>query len=89
MIVEIVGGVLSGSLAILTDAAHMFSDVGGFIISMYYIKIASKAPTYAKTYRYHRAEIIGALTSVMIIWIMVVWLAWEATIRIICYTIPE
>ena len=80
---------MSGSLAILTDAAHMFSDVGGFIISMYSIKIASKSPTYAKTYGYHRAEIIGALTSVMIIWIMVVWLAWEATNRIICYTIPE
>jgi len=89
MIVEIVGGVLSGSLAILTDAAHMCSDVGGFIISMFSIKIGQKAATHTKTFGYHRAEIIGALASVMIIWAMVIWLAWEATNRIICYTVPE
>ena len=41
------------------------------------------------TFGYHRAEIIGALASVMIIWGMVVWLAWEATNRIICYTVPD
>ena len=40
MIVEIVGGIASGSLAILTDAAHMLSDVGGFIISMFSIWIS-------------------------------------------------
>jgi zinc transporter 2 len=34
MIVEIIGGIVAGSLAIKTDAAHMFSDVGGFLISM-------------------------------------------------------
>ena len=39
MLVEVVGGVISGSLAILTDAAHMCSDVGGFVISMFSIKI--------------------------------------------------
>lgn len=39
MIVEIVGGLISNSLAILTDAAHMLSDVGGFAISMVSIKI--------------------------------------------------
>jgi len=37
MIVEIAGGIASHSLAILTDAAHMLSDVGGFIISMFSI----------------------------------------------------
>ena len=39
MIVEVVGGLISGSLAILTDAAHMLSDVGGFMISMFSIWI--------------------------------------------------
>jgi len=89
MIVEIVGGVLSGSLAILTDAAHMCSDVGGFVISMFSIKIGQKSGTMIKTYGFHRAEVIGALASVLIIWAMVIWLAWEATERIICYTVPE
>ena len=40
MIVEIIGGIISGSLAILTDAAHMLSDVGGFMISMMSIWIS-------------------------------------------------
>ena len=39
MIVEVIGGKISGSLAILTDAAHMLSDVGGFLISMFSIKM--------------------------------------------------
>lgn len=83
MVVEITGGLISNSLAILTDAAHMLSDVGGFIISMISIKIGQNAPTAKHSFGYHRAEVIGALASVMIIWIMVVWLSWEATDRIL------
>jgi len=83
MIVEVIGGVASGSLAILTDAAHMLSDVGGFVISMVSIWIGQKAPTHAATFGYHRAEVLGALASVLIIWCMVIWLSFEATDRII------
>ena len=66
---------MSGSLAILTDAAHMCSDVGAFVISMFSIKIGQKASNYNNTFGYHRAEVIGALASVLIIWAMVIWLA--------------
>lgn len=45
MIAEIIGGIMSDSLAILTDAAHMLSDVAGFAISMFSIWIGSKTPT--------------------------------------------
>lgn len=83
MIVEIAGGIISHSLAILTDAAHMLSDVGGFIISMISIKIGQNKPTHKHSFGYHRSEVIGALASIMIIWIMVVWLSWEATDRIL------
>lgn len=41
------------------------------------------------TYGYHRAEVLGALTSVIIIWAMILWLGYEATVRIICYTVPD
>lgn len=44
MAAEIVGGIMSDSLAILTDAAHMLSDVGGFAISILSIWIGQKAP---------------------------------------------
>jgi zinc transporter 2 len=44
MITEIVGGIMSGSLAILTDAAHLMSDVAGFGISMFSIWLGTKKP---------------------------------------------
>ena len=83
MIIEIAGGVLSNSLAILTDAAHMLSDVTGFIISMVSIWIGQKTPSKNLTWGYHRAEVLGAMMSILIIWVMVVWLCLEATERII------
>ena len=83
MITEIVGGLISNSLAILTDAAHMASDIAGFIISMTSIWIAQKNPTSQLTYGYHRAEVLGALTSIITIWILVAYLIGEATHRLI------
>ena len=85
MIIEIIGGIISGSLAILTDAAHMLSDVGGFMISMMSIWISQKRPTVGSSFGYHRAEVLGALASVLIIWAMVVWLSIEATDRIFAH----
>ena len=81
MIVEIAGGIISNSLAILTDAAHMLSDVAGMGISMVSIYIGQKNATPKNTYGFHRAEVLGALVSIIIIWLMVVWLSWEATTR--------
>ncbi len=79
MIVEIGGGIWSDSLAILTDAAHMLSDVAGFGVSMISIKVAQKRPTGSMTFGYQRAEVLGALASVMTIQFMVFYLAWQAT----------
>lgn len=45
MTIEIVGGIVAGSLAILTDAAHMLSDVAGFVISIVAILIGRKTAT--------------------------------------------
>ena len=76
MIVEIGGGIWSDSLAILTDAAHMLSDVAGFGISMISIKVAQKRPTSSMTFGYQRAEVLGALAGVMTIQFMVFYLVW-------------
>ena len=83
MIVEVAGGIISNSLAILTDSAHMLSDVAGFVISMFSIWISQKSSTSNYTFGFHRAEVIGALLSVGIIWGMVIWLVIEATHRIV------
>jgi zinc transporter 2 len=83
MIAEIVGGILAGSLAIMTDAAHMFSDLSGFMISIISIWIAKKPSSHKMSYGYHRAEIIGALGNVILIWGLTIWLIFEAVDRMI------
>jgi zinc transporter 2 len=83
MIAEIVGGYISGSLAIITDAAHMLSDVAGFLISYFAIYMGSRPANYQMSFGYHRAEILGALASIMLIWGIIVYLFIEAIHRII------
>lgn len=68
MAVEIVGGFLANSIAIMTDAAHMFSDLSGFAIAIASLFIAARPASPIMSYGYHRAEIIGALMSVALIW---------------------
>ena len=81
MIAEFVGGLISGSVAIMTDAAHMFSDVSGFLIQICSIRLARRLPTKVYTFGYHRSEVLGALASIIIIWALVVALFAEAVIR--------
>ena len=80
---EAAGGIIANSLAILTDAAHMFSDVAGFMISFFSIHISSAPANTKYTLGYHRAEILGAYVSIFIIWGLLGWLNYEATMRII------
>ena len=82
MIVEVIGGYLANSIAIMSDAAHLFSDLLGFIISIISIHIAKKQANNHMSYGYHRAEVIGALASVTIIWGLTIWLIYEASYRI-------
>ena len=83
MVCELIGGILSHSLAILTDAAHLLSDVSGFVISIFSIWVGLiPAKKSSLSYGYHRAEIIGALASVLIIWALTVWLVIEAFDRV-------
>lgn len=83
MIIEVIGGYIANSIAIMSDAAHLFSDLLGFIISIVSIYIAKRSATHHMSYGFHRAEVIGALVSVTIIWGLTVWLIWEATLRIL------
>jgi zinc transporter 2 len=75
---EITGGYLSGSLAIMTDAAHMFSDVAGFMISYGAIYMSNRPASFEMSFGYHRAEILGAMGSILLIWGLLIWLLIEA-----------
>jgi zinc transporter 2 len=83
MTIEVIGGYIANSIAIMSDAAHLLSDFLGFIISIVSIYISRRGATHEMSFGYHRAEVIGALVSVCLIWGLTIWLLYEATLRII------
>jgi zinc transporter 2 len=83
MIGEIIGGYISNSFAIITDAAHMLSDVAGFLISYFAVYMGSRPSNHHMSFGYHRAEILGALASIILIWGIITFLLIEAIHRII------
>ncbi|XP_058814553.1 proton-coupled zinc antiporter SLC30A2-like [Topomyia yanbarensis] len=83
MIAEIIGGVYSNSLAIATDAAHLLADLASFMISLFALWIAARPSTKRLSFGWHRAEVIGALTSVLMIWVVTAILFYMAIMRTI------
>ncbi|KAI8120982.1 Zinc transporter 2 [Lucilia cuprina] len=83
MICEVVGGILSNSLAIATDAAHLLTDFASFMISLFAIWIAGRPSTQRMSFGWYRAEVIGALASVVMIWFITAILVWLAIQRVI------
>lgn len=83
MVGETVGGYLSSSLAIATDAAHLLTDFASFMISLFSLWVASRPPTRKMSFGWYRAEVIGALTSVLMIWIITGVLVYMAIERIV------
>lgn len=63
MVAEVVGGLVSGSLALLADAGHMFTDVGALALSLVAMRLAQRPPSGRKTYGYVRLEILAALVN--------------------------
>lgn len=82
MICEVIGGFMANSLAVMTDAAHLLSDLAGFLISIFALWLAQRAPTSRLSFGFHRAEILGALISVILIWLLTGVLVYEAAYRI-------
>jgi cobalt-zinc-cadmium efflux system protein len=77
-VVELVGGILSNSLALLADAGHMLSDVAALGLSLLALRWALKSPTAQKTYGYHRLEILVALINGLVLWAMAGYIFYEA-----------
>ncbi|KAK6109188.1 cation diffusion facilitator transporter family protein [Brugia pahangi] len=83
IIIEFLGGYFANSLAIMTDAGHMVSDLLSFCVAIIAIKLAQKKPTKRLPFGYYRAEILGALISVIMIWTLTAILVYAAIKRII------
>ncbi|KAJ7963411.1 Metal tolerance 1-like protein [Quillaja saponaria] len=83
MSIELAGGIKANSLAILTDAAHLLSDVAAFAISLFSLWAAGWEATPRQSYGFFRVEILGALVSIQLIWLIAGILVYEAITRII------
>ncbi|XP_039748859.1 zinc transporter 2-like isoform X2 [Pararge aegeria] len=82
MICEIVGGYLAGSISVMSDAAHMLSDCGGFALALLAFRCAARPPNANMSYGYRRAEVLGAMTSVLLIWALTGIFVYVAATRI-------
>ena len=78
MLAEVVGGLWTGSLALLADAAHMLTDAGGLALALIAIRFAERPATPEKTYGYVRAEVLSALTNAAVLLVLTAYILYEA-----------
>ena len=80
---QVIGGLISGSLSLLSDALHNFSDVISLIISYVADKYSKKDASFDKTFGYKRAEIIAAFVNAATLLIVAIYLIYEAVKRFV------
>ena len=80
-IVEVVGGLWTNSLALLSDAAHMLTDVFGLALALFAAWMSMKPATPTRTYGYYRVEILAALTNAVLLFFISFYLLFEAYSR--------
>lgn len=78
MLVEVVGGLWTGSLALLADAAHMLTDAGGMALALIAINFAERPATPQKTFGYARFEVLAALTNAVVLLVVAIYILIEA-----------
>ncbi|CAG2193058.1 SLC30A2 [Mytilus edulis] len=83
MVAEIIGGVIAGSLAIISDAAHLLTDFASFMVSLLALLLASRQPTKKLSFGWYRAEILGALSSILMLWVLTGIVVYMAIKRLI------
>ncbi len=78
MVAEIIGGLLSGSLALLADAGHMLTDAASIGLAMVAMHFAKRPVSATRTFGYHRLEILAALLNALTLWLIAAWVIFEA-----------
>lgn len=78
LVAEVVGGILTGSLALLSDAAHMFTDTMALVIALVAIRIGQRAADRKRTFGYRRFEILAAAFNALILFFVAIYIMIEA-----------
>ena len=79
---EFIGGYYANSLALISDAVHMLTDIAALCLALLTLWISTRPASGAKTYGYLRAEILGALANGLFLWLLVIFIWFEAAERL-------
>ena len=82
LVAQVVGGLLSGSLALLADAGHMLTDVAGLALALFAVALAQRPPTLTRTWGLARAEVLAAGANALVLIGVGVWVLVEAVRRV-------
>ena len=82
MVAEVIGGWLSGSLALIADAGHMLTDAAAIAMALVAMWIADKAASVEHTFGYFRTEVLAALANLFSLWLIAGWIIFEAYHRL-------
>ena len=82
LVVEVVAGLLTNSLALLSDAAHMGTDVIALAIALFAVRMARRPPDAKRTYGYARLEAMAAMVNGTLLFVVAGYILWEAVGRI-------
>ena len=78
MVAEIIGGILSGSLALIADAGHMATDALAILMALIAMWIAERAASAERTFGYQRSEVLAAMFNTIALWVIAGWIVFEA-----------
>ena len=82
MIAEVIAGALSGSLALIADAGHMFTDAGALLLALMAFRFGRRASDAQRTFGYMRLEVIAGLVNALALFALTAWIAFEAVQRL-------
>lgn len=81
-VAQVVGGLLSGSLALMADALHNLSDAGALVLALVARRVARRPADASHTFGYRRAEVVGALINLTVLVVLGIFLAYEGVVRL-------
>ena len=82
MVAEVIGGIISGSLALLADAGHMLTDAAAIVMALVAMWIGEREASASRTFGYYRTEVLAAMVNAFSLWLIAGWIVFEAYHRL-------
>jgi cobalt-zinc-cadmium efflux system protein len=82
MVVEVAGGIISGSLALLADAGHMLTDLGSLSLAWFGFRLARRPADWKRTYGFDRFQVLVAFANGLALFAIAAWIVMEAVERL-------